>query len=198
VGASAPCSLDIAGWASETQGWLDKLGDDNLLMISVIVGGITVFVIIVCSVIVLVARRRRSRGKYNDSVELEERENPDGQAQLPDGAGPGRMCPLNQNILPHKCNGSELKVPPGGVPTLYKQILLPYKKDPDNYIVGKTHPTVEYDSPNKKHTLRTKPDGTTYPELPVVLDTNYKVNTSAWGSQHEDFRAIEYVAAPHV
>ncbi|GAB6028135.1 hypothetical protein CHUAL_002351 [Chamberlinius hualienensis] len=161
VGTSTPCSFVISGWAAETQGWLEKLGDDSWLVICLVVGGITLVVMVLCCVIVMVAKRRRSRRKYHEGVELEERENADGQSQFPDGSGPGRPVSLNPNILPpNKYNGQqEIRIPDGGVPTLYRQlcpgVLLPYQKgdgnkDGGHYVI--TNRIADHDIVNKRET----------------------------------------------
>ncbi|XP_046400692.1 uncharacterized protein LOC124166984 isoform X2 [Ischnura elegans] len=90
VGMSIPCERDV----TVSQSWWKKLENDNVLIIVAIIVGAVVMVIIVCIIIIIVCRRRRAEDKYNNPVEMEERENPE-------GASPHRpMAPTGGAILP--------------------------------------------------------------------------------------------------
>ncbi|CAH2098777.1 unnamed protein product [Euphydryas editha] len=72
VGASRPCERDVMGtkvW------WRDQ---QKLMLIGGIVLAVLVITVILCIIIICICRRMRAKSKYNNPVELEERENPDG------------------------------------------------------------------------------------------------------------------------
>ncbi|XP_075987587.1 neuromusculin isoform X2 [Anticarsia gemmatalis] len=72
VGMSKPCERDVMGtkvW------WRDQ---QKLILIGGIALAILVITVILCIIIICICRRMRAKSKYNNPVELEERENPDG------------------------------------------------------------------------------------------------------------------------
>nr|XP_037875884.1 uncharacterized protein LOC101737333 [Bombyx mori] len=72
VGVSRPCERDVM--ASKVW-WRDQ---QKLLMIGGIALAALVLTVILCIIIICICRRMRAKSKYNNPVELEERENPDG------------------------------------------------------------------------------------------------------------------------
>ncbi|XP_071450004.1 uncharacterized protein nrm [Hetaerina americana] len=76
VGMSIPCERDVTAYQEKSisQSWWKKLENDNVLIIVAIIIGAVVMVIIVCIIIIIVCRRRRAEDKYNNPVEMEERE----------------------------------------------------------------------------------------------------------------------------
>ncbi|CAH2061672.1 unnamed protein product, partial [Iphiclides podalirius] len=72
VGVSEPCERGVEGnkvW------WRDQY---KLLLFGGIALAILVVTVILCIIIICICRRMRAKSKYNNPVELEERENPDG------------------------------------------------------------------------------------------------------------------------
>ncbi|XP_052742760.1 uncharacterized protein LOC112046705 isoform X2 [Bicyclus anynana] len=72
VGKSRECERDVIGnkvW------WRDR---QKLLLIGGIALAVLVVTVILCIIIICICRRMRAKSKYNNPVELEERENPDG------------------------------------------------------------------------------------------------------------------------
>ncbi|XP_072934029.1 uncharacterized protein nrm isoform X2 [Epargyreus clarus] len=72
VGMSRACERDVMGnkvW------WRDQ---QKLILIGGIALAILVITVILCIIIICICRRMRAKSKYNNPVELEERENPDG------------------------------------------------------------------------------------------------------------------------
>ncbi|XP_049882020.1 hemicentin-1 isoform X5 [Pectinophora gossypiella] len=72
VGMSRPCERDVVG---AVPWWRDQ---KKLILIGGIALTILVITVILCIIIICVCRRMRAKSKYNNPVELEERENPDG------------------------------------------------------------------------------------------------------------------------
>ncbi|KAK8735487.1 hypothetical protein OTU49_005409, partial [Cherax quadricarinatus] len=56
IGESIPCEIDVTGI-------MEKLGDDNIIVISAIVAAVIVLVLIICVVIIVICRRQRQAGK---------------------------------------------------------------------------------------------------------------------------------------
>ncbi|XP_013145690.1 PREDICTED: uncharacterized protein LOC106108902 isoform X2 [Papilio polytes] len=72
VGVSEPCERGVPGskvW------WRDQY---KLLLFGGIALAVLVVTVILCIIIICICRRMRTKSKYNNPVELEERENPDG------------------------------------------------------------------------------------------------------------------------
>ncbi|XP_017770206.1 PREDICTED: LOW QUALITY PROTEIN: uncharacterized protein LOC108557968 [Nicrophorus vespilloides] len=105
VGISAPCERDVTAYQEQSSQigvpgvapWWRQLINENLLILIAIIVGIIVFVIIVCIIIILVCKRKRANNKYTNAVEMEERENPDGQS--PDTSA--TKWPLKPGVLLH-------------------------------------------------------------------------------------------------
>ncbi|XP_022828845.1 uncharacterized protein LOC111358149 isoform X1 [Spodoptera litura] len=78
VGMSRPCERDVMA-NLESFGnkvwWRDQ---QKMFLIGGIALAILVITVILCIIIICICRRMRAKSKYNNPVELEERENPDG------------------------------------------------------------------------------------------------------------------------
>ncbi|KAM3956997.1 neuromusculin isoform 1-T1 [Aphomia sociella] len=72
VGISRQCERDVMG---RVPWWRDQ---QKLILIGGIALAVLVLTVILCIIIICVCRRMRAKSKYNNPVELEERENPDG------------------------------------------------------------------------------------------------------------------------
>nr|XP_053621027.1 uncharacterized protein LOC128681264 isoform X2 [Plodia interpunctella] len=72
VGTSRQCERDVMG---RVPWWRDQ---QKLILIGGVALAVLVITVILCIIIVCVCRRMRAKSKYNNPVELEERENPDG------------------------------------------------------------------------------------------------------------------------
>ncbi|XP_075211629.1 neuromusculin isoform X3 [Lycorma delicatula] len=75
VGMSIPCERDVTGNIA----WWRRLENDNLMIILAVIAGAILMVIIICVIIIIVCRRKRAADKYNNPVELEDRENSHGR-----------------------------------------------------------------------------------------------------------------------
>ncbi|GJQ78945.1 putative immunoglobulin like protein [Trypoxylus dichotomus] len=69
VGIGVPCERDVLGIAP----WWKQLFGDNLIIVIAALAAI-IIIIIICIIIILICRRKRSNNKYNNPVEMEERE----------------------------------------------------------------------------------------------------------------------------
>ncbi|XP_064075310.1 hemicentin-1 isoform X4 [Vanessa tameamea] len=78
VGVSRPCERDVMANLesySTKVWWRDQ---QKLMLIGGIALAVLVVTVILCVLIICICRRMRAKSKYNNPVELEERENPDG------------------------------------------------------------------------------------------------------------------------
>ncbi|XP_063245039.1 hemicentin-1 [Bacillus rossius redtenbacheri] len=128
VGVSIPCEQDVT--AAHLSWW--GMEKENMIIIVAVVVGAIIMVLIVCVIIIIVCRRKRADDKYNNPVELEERENKDeklvmnvyGHHHIPDGDAssrpaqappqPAHKWPLRPGVLVH-VNGAR-RLGPGGPP----------------------------------------------------------------------------------
>ncbi|XP_075211632.1 neuromusculin isoform X6 [Lycorma delicatula] len=78
VGMSIPCERDVTGNIA----WWRRLENDNLMIILAVIAGAILMVIIICVIIIIVCRRKRAADKYNNPVELEDREKPSHKTSL--------------------------------------------------------------------------------------------------------------------
>ncbi|XP_034251543.1 hemicentin-1 isoform X2 [Thrips palmi] len=113
VGTSFPCERGVQAHYKEKSSklaagnlsWWKRLENDNLMIIIAVVVSTIIMVLIICIIIILVCRRKRAADKYNNPVELEERQNyerfvanlygqqllyPEGDASAPAGAPDGK------------------------------------------------------------------------------------------------------------
>ncbi|XP_049814950.1 hemicentin-1 isoform X1 [Schistocerca nitens] len=105
VGVGIPCERDVTGHAVT---WWGRFESDHIIVIIAVIVGAILMVIIVCVIIIIICRRKRADDKYNNPVELEERENPDGNASVTPSQNPARPVhkwPLRPGVLVH-VNGS--------------------------------------------------------------------------------------------
>ncbi|KAL1502354.1 hypothetical protein ABEB36_007505 [Hypothenemus hampei] len=65
-----PCEMDVAGILP----WWKRLTKENLYIIIASIIAIIICVIIICIVIIILCRRKRAHTKYNNPLEMEERE----------------------------------------------------------------------------------------------------------------------------
>ncbi|KAG5898346.1 hypothetical protein JTB14_034328 [Gonioctena quinquepunctata] len=70
VGVGVPCERDVAGNLS----WWKTLNQDKLIIIIASIVAIVVVVIIICIIIIILCRRKRADTKFNNPLEMEERE----------------------------------------------------------------------------------------------------------------------------
>ncbi|KAF5279443.1 hypothetical protein FQA39_LY05553 [Lamprigera yunnana] len=110
AGTGNRCSIDVIayqeqssqiGAPGEVVSWWYKFGSgNNLILIAIIIGIIlcAIFVCIIIIIIICVCKRRRARNKYNNPVELEEREKPDGYS--PETTNFSKW-PLKPGVLVH-------------------------------------------------------------------------------------------------
>ncbi|XP_059487903.1 uncharacterized protein LOC132203822 isoform X4 [Neocloeon triangulifer] len=83
VGMSIPCERDITAYQERSNpGWWASLDNDHKLIFASIITGALLMVIVIFIILCIVCRRKRVEDKYNNSVELEERENPEGDTNL--------------------------------------------------------------------------------------------------------------------
>ncbi|XP_054282603.1 hemicentin-1-like isoform X4 [Macrosteles quadrilineatus] len=112
VGSSIPCERDVTGNIS----WWHRLENDNLMILLAVIAGIILVVIIICVIIIIVCRRRRAADKYNNPVELEDRQNPDGTTSPVPPVTPPKW-PLRPGVLVHVNTNHSLslgRLPAGG------------------------------------------------------------------------------------
>nr|XP_022900084.1 uncharacterized protein LOC111413372 isoform X2 [Onthophagus taurus] len=105
IGSGIPCERDVAGTAS----WWKQFANENLIILIAVAVGIIICLIIICIIIILVCRRKRASNKYNNPVEVEEREKPDGQSN----ASGQTKWPLKPGMLIHqgpKLSGSGVNI----------------------------------------------------------------------------------------
>ncbi|CAB3363001.1 Hypothetical predicted protein [Cloeon dipterum] len=100
VGMSIPCERDITD-----PGWWASLDNDHKLIFASIITGALLMVTVIFIILCIVCRRKRVEDKYNNSVELEERENPEGDANL---------TPPRQTATPGG-GGGEQQPPPAAI-----------------------------------------------------------------------------------
>ncbi|XP_046675859.1 hemicentin-2-like isoform X6 [Homalodisca vitripennis] len=75
VGSSIPCERDVTG----NIGWWHRFENENLMILLAVIAGTILMVIIICIIIIIVCRRKRAADKYNNPVELEDRQNSQGR-----------------------------------------------------------------------------------------------------------------------
>ncbi|XP_021920979.1 uncharacterized protein LOC110830403 [Zootermopsis nevadensis] len=123
-GPSLPCERDVTFEIS----WWEKLDIEHLTIIIAIVVGAILMVLIVCIIIIIVCRRKRAEDKYNNPVEMEERENgyqrfvtnlygphktPEGDSSVTPAqvqARPVHKWPLRPGVLVHVNGAHSLSV----------------------------------------------------------------------------------------
>ncbi|GLG96061.1 Protein turtle [Gryllus bimaculatus] len=101
IGTSIQCERDVTGHVIS---WWKNFENDNYKIIIAVIVGAILMVIIVCISIIVVCRRKRADDKYNNPVELEERENPDGDSNLSPAQTqprPVHKWPLRPGVLVH-------------------------------------------------------------------------------------------------
>nr|CAD7590846.1 unnamed protein product [Timema genevievae] len=90
-------------------GWWRMENENMIIVVAVVIGGI-IMVLIICVIIIIVCRRKRADDKYNNPVEMEERENtavvfsPEGDPGHPPDQPPVRPVhkwPLRPGVLVH-------------------------------------------------------------------------------------------------
>ncbi|KAL1124451.1 hypothetical protein AAG570_001077 [Ranatra chinensis] len=76
VGVSIPCEHDVTAYQEKSSNvsWWYKLENENLMILLAVIVGIFVMVLIICIIIIIVCRRKRASDKYNNPVEMEDRE----------------------------------------------------------------------------------------------------------------------------
>ncbi|XP_074027941.1 neuromusculin isoform X4 [Leptinotarsa decemlineata] len=92
IGVGVPCERDVAGNLS----WWKTLNQDKLIIIIASIVAIVVVVIIICLIIIILCRRKRADTKFNNPLEMEERENPDGH---PSNISDQYHWPLQPGVL---------------------------------------------------------------------------------------------------
>ncbi|KAH1018820.1 hypothetical protein HUJ05_006512 [Dendroctonus ponderosae] len=87
-----PCEMDVAGILP----WWKRLTKENLYIIIASIIAIIICVIIICIVIIVLCRRKRANTKYNNPLEMEEREKQDDDAAIDQS-----KWPLQPGVLVH-------------------------------------------------------------------------------------------------
>ncbi|XP_050315809.1 uncharacterized protein LOC126750284 isoform X2 [Anthonomus grandis grandis] len=87
-----PCEMDVAGILP----WWKRLTKENLYIIIASIIAIIICVIIICIVIIILCRRKRAGTKYNNPLEMEEREKPEGSSCFDQS-----KWPLKPGVLVH-------------------------------------------------------------------------------------------------
>ncbi|XP_060519272.1 titin isoform X2 [Cylas formicarius] len=91
-----PCEMSVDGILP----WWKRLNHENLIIIIASIVAIIICVIIICIVIIVLCRRKRANTKYNNPLEMEERENPDQDSSPLDGSKwplkPGLLVQVNK------------------------------------------------------------------------------------------------------
>ncbi|XP_069698096.1 hemicentin-2 isoform X4 [Periplaneta americana] len=111
-GASVPCERDVTPYQEKSSKFRDtgaeigwwNLDNDLLIIIIAIIAGIILMVLIITIIITIVCRRKRAEDKYNNPVEMEERENPEGDSSIPPAqvqSRPVHKWPLRPGVLVH-------------------------------------------------------------------------------------------------
>ncbi|XP_054284692.1 hemicentin-2-like isoform X5 [Macrosteles quadrilineatus] len=124
VGSSIPCERDVTAYQEKSSkfratgniSWWHRLENDNLMILLAVIAGIILVVIIICVIIIIVCRRRRAADKYNNPVELEDRQNPDGTTSPVPPVTPPKW-PLRPGVLVHVNTNHSLslgRLPAGG------------------------------------------------------------------------------------
>ncbi|XP_066154008.1 uncharacterized protein nrm [Euwallacea fornicatus] len=87
-----PFEMEVAG----IMPWWKRLTRENLYIIIASIIAIIICVIIICIVIIILCRRKRANTKYNNPLEMEEREKADGESPLDQS-----KWPLKPGVLVH-------------------------------------------------------------------------------------------------
>ncbi|CAH0389720.1 unnamed protein product [Bemisia tabaci] len=74
-----PCEVDVSG----STAWWRALEQEKMLILLAIIISAILMVLIICVVIIIVCRRKRHSNKYNNPVEMEDRQNPEGNSAPP-------------------------------------------------------------------------------------------------------------------
>ncbi|XP_018907387.2 uncharacterized protein nrm isoform X2 [Bemisia tabaci] len=86
-----PCEVDVSAHEEKSSKFLDAgstawwraLEQEKMLILLAIIISAILMVLIICVVIIIVCRRKRHSNKYNNPVEMEDRQNPEGNSAPP-------------------------------------------------------------------------------------------------------------------
>ncbi|XP_076265080.1 neuromusculin isoform X2 [Rhynchophorus ferrugineus] len=87
-----PCKMEVEGILP----WWKRLNQEKRIIIIAAIIAIIICILIICIVIICVCRRKRANTKYNNPLEMEEREKPDGHSPIDQS-----KWPLKPGVLVH-------------------------------------------------------------------------------------------------